>query len=232
LGIQDAHRVEIRSPSYFPESHRASFVIPSISTAYRDRERDREKTAKIIDDIIENTPGNIAVFFPSFAYLEQVVPHVQHAGELVLQQKRGFSERERQQLLETMKRGEGHVLFAVMGGIFSEGVDLPDKALCCAVMVGPCLPQANYARRKIQEWNEERYQKGFAYAWLVPGMARVSQAAGRVIRTPTDKGTIILLGRRFASKSMQEFLPKELSLQTTRNIQNDLQTFWKVHLGN
>ncbi|MAA79995.1 MAG: hypothetical protein CL916_12140, partial [Deltaproteobacteria bacterium] len=232
FGIPQMHRIEVRTPSYFPQEHRASFVIPSISTAYRDRERDREKTAMIIGDIISSTPGNIAVFFPSFAYLEQVVPLIDCTREKVLQQKRGLSERDRHELLETMKKGEGHTLFGVMGGIFSEGVDLPDKALCCAVMVGPCLPQANYARRKIQEWNEKKYQKGFAYAWLVPGLARVSQAAGRVIRTPTDKGTIILLGKRFASKNMKEFLPKELILQTTYNIKPELQSFWKTHSGN
>lgn len=232
FGIPQKHRVEVRAPSYFPQEHRASFVIPSISTAYRDRERDREKTAIIIGDIISNTPGNIAVFFSSFAYLEQVVPLIDCTGEKILQQRRGLSESERKQLLETMRKGEGHTLFAVMGGIFSEGVDLPDKALRCAVMVGPCLPHANYARRKIQEWNEKKYRKGFAYAWLVPGMARVSQAAGRVIRTPTDKGTIILLGKRFASRNMQDFLPKELILQTTYNIKPELQSFWKAHSEN
>lgn len=232
FGISSVDSVEIRHPSFFPSEFQKTYIVPSISTAFKDREKDRTKTAEIISQIIANTPGNMAVFFSSFAFLEQVMPHVSRQNRPMLIQKKGITELERYEYLETMKRAEGHVLCAVMGGIFSEGVDLPNEALCCAVMVGPCLPQASFARKKIQEWNEMRYQKGYAYAWLVPGMARVAQAAGRVIRTPFDKGTIVLLGRRFVSQSMLELLPVDCKPLITRDIGMELRSFWDMHRGN
>jgi DNA excision repair protein ERCC-2 len=116
-------------------------------------------------------------------------------------------EADRARLLATLGRGEGHVLLAVLGGIFAEGIDLPGKALEAAVVVGPALPQANLERRLFQEWYEERFGQGFRYAWLIPGMNRVVQAAGRVIRTEDDRGAVVLMGRRFLLRDYQEMFP-------------------------
>ena len=113
-----------------------------------------------------------------------------------------------------------------MGGIFSEGVDLPGEALSCAIVVGPSLPQANLSRKLIASFYEERYGQGFKYGWLVPGMSRVAQAAGRVIRTPSDRGIVVLIGRRFLSRDYQDFIPKMWSLQRSDNITESLSSFW------
>ena len=88
-----------------------------------------------------------------------------------------MDEKARAGLISTMARGEGHVLMAVLGGIFSEGVDLPGDALVGVVVVGPSLPQANLSRRLMQQWYQDRYKQGFRYAWLVPGMCRSSSGA-------------------------------------------------------
>jgi len=229
FGIDTKHASLLRYPSFFPKGNKACFVVPTISTKYRDRDRDRKRTAQILSDIIASTRGNIAIFFPSFVFMEQIIPDIAITDQELILQTRKMSEQDRYSIIEQMKKENGSILCAVMGGIFSEGIDLPNKALCCAVMVGPCLPQASLARRKIQEWNEAKYQKGFAYAWLVPGLARVAQAAGRVIRTPSDKGTIILLGKRFAQRSTQKYLPAELKPQITHNISADIQDFWSMH---
>jgi DNA excision repair protein ERCC-2 len=100
-------------------------------------------------------------------------------------------------------------LLAVLGGIFSEGVDLPGAGLLATVVVGPALPPVGLERRLLSAWFEERYGAGFLYAYQVPGMARVVQAAGRVIRTPTDRGAIVLIGRRFLQRTYQAFFPEE-----------------------
>jgi len=137
-----------------------------------------------------------------------------------------MDETTRSEILATMKRGEGHVLLAVLGGIFSEGIDLPGDALLAAVIVGPSLPQANLERRLLQKWYEEQHGEGFRYAWLVPGMSRVVQAAGRIIRTETDVGAVVLVGRRFVQNSYTEMLPPDWQPQRSTRPGRDLLDHW------
>ncbi|MEC7986954.1 MAG: helicase C-terminal domain-containing protein, partial [Myxococcota bacterium] len=226
LGLEESHTSQIRYLSTFPPENSAAYIVSHVSTAYRDRERDKERSAQLLSEIILNTPGNIALYFPSFAFLKRLFDEIDFGDRTVLVQHKSMREHERQKMISTMMEGKGHVLCAVMGGIFAEGVDLPGEALICAVMVGPALPQASLARRLLQEWNQRKYGKGFEYAWIVPGMARVSQAAGRVIRNPNDRGTVILLGRRFLQNSFQKFLPMELETQTVKEIGVELRSFW------
>jgi len=115
----------------------------------------------------------------------------------------------RSEMLDTLKQAQGHVLLAVLGGIFAEGIDLPGAALLATIVVGPSLPQANLERRLLQEWFQQRYDEGFRYAWLVPGMSRVVQAAGRVVRTPEDRGAVVLIGRRFLLRDYAAFFPPD-----------------------
>ena len=133
---------------------------------------------------------------------------------------------QRHSMMNKLRKGLGHVLLGVMGGIFSEGIDLPAEALLCAIIVGPSLPQANLARKQIEKWHQSRYGKGFQYAWLIPGMSRVIQAAGRVIRSPTDKGTIVLIGRRFLHREYLDFLKLNWSPAKSTDINSDLRSFW------
>ncbi|MEL6343942.1 MAG: helicase C-terminal domain-containing protein [Myxococcota bacterium] len=226
LGLDEDKTHTAQFPSPFPIERRQVLVVPSVSTEYRRRQRDRGATARLISEAIAIVPGNLAVFFPSFRFRDDVLPMVNTDQRPVLVQERSMDEDARDQLLQTMARGEGHVLFAVLGGIFSEGVDLPGDGLIAAVVVGPALPQANLSRRLKQEWYQERYGQGFRYAWLVPGMARVVQAAGRVIRTRDDRGSIVLIGRRFLQRDYQDFFPDDWSPERTRNLAASLNGFW------
>ena len=226
LGISQDNSLYLQYRSTFPEENRAMYIVPQISTAYRDRERDKQKTADTISQVIQSTPGNVAVFFPSFAFRDTIAPLVHFGDRPVLIQYPNMSVGHRFGLLQKLREGNGHVLLGVLGGIFSEGIDLPDKALRCAVIVGPSLPKANVARKQIQVWYEQRYGQGFRYAWLVPGMSRVVQAAGRVIRTPTDVGTIVLIGRRFLHKDYFAFLLLDWSPSKSNDISSDLSSFW------
>ncbi len=138
-----------------------------------------------------------------------------------------MDEAARQVLLQTMSAGQGHVLLGVLGGIFSEGIDLPGDALLAAIVVGPALPPVGLERRLLSAWFEERYGHGFRYAYQVPGMARVVQAAGRVIRTPSDRGAIVLIGRRFLQRDYQAFFPQEWSPQRTNDPAAALAGHWE-----
>jgi len=226
LGLDPDRTERVDHASPFPPEHRQVLVCPEVSTAWRDRDRDRDYTAELVSDAVRATPGNVAVFCPSFAFLEALVPLLELAGRPVIQQERGMDESARTQVLETMKRAEGHVLLAVLGGIFSEGVDLPGEALLSTIIVGPSLPRANLERRLLQQWYQERFDEGFRYAWLVPGMSRVVQAGGRLIRTETDVGAIVLIGRRFLQRAYAEMLPADWRPQRTRQPGPDLLSFW------
>jgi DNA excision repair protein ERCC-2 len=228
LGLSEKRICRLNYPSPFPPENSFHAVVADVSTAYRDRDRDRLKTAEQIRHAVLATPGNVAVYFPSFKMMSELRPFLDFEARPILVQESRMSDAERQNMLSEMRQGRGHVLLAVLGGIFSEGVDLPADALKCAVVVGPSLPQANLGRRLLQEWYQEKYNKGFQYAWLVPGLARVGQAAGRVIRGPTDVGTVVLIGKRFLQKGYQSCLPVEWSLMRSRDIYSDLCNFWDI----
>lgn len=232
FGLDEETSTEASFPSPFPPERRQVLVVPSVSTEYRHRDRDRDQTAALISEFVAVVPGNAAVFFPSFAFREAVLPLLKLDGRPTLIQERRMSEDDRTALLETMSRGEGHVLLAVLGGIFSEGVDLPGGGLVAAAVVGPALPHANRARRLKQAWYQEQYGQGFRYAWLVPGMARVVQAAGRVIRTPEDRGSIVLIGRRFLQRDYQDFFPDDWAPERIRHLAGALNGFWRRDIPN
>ena len=226
LGLEPDRTAVHKFDTPFPVENRAAFVLPFVSTLYRDRSREHPRIARLLQKIVQSISGNVALFFSSFAVLEDVHDQMDLGDRATLVQKRRMREAGRRKLLKTMGKGEGHVLFAVMGGIFSEGVDLPGNALEAAVIVGPSLPQASLARKLMQEWYEERYGEGFRYAWVIPGMARVSQAAGRVIRTETDKGIVILVGNRFATSPYKELFPSEWHLRQTSRLGDEIRTFF------
>ena len=96
-------------------------------------------------------------------------------------------------------------------------------------MVGPALPMANLSRKMIQRWYEEKYGEGFRYGWIVPGMSRVAQASGRVIRSAQDRGTVVLIGQRFTQRMYRDLFPVDWPLQVTRHLRDDLAEFWRYN---
>ncbi len=213
--------------SPFDPQHRRVVVLPTVSTEYRHRDRDRDAMAALVSEAVGAVPGNVAVFFSSFVLRDSVLPLLSLGERPALIQERGMDEAARQVLLQTMSAGQGHVLLGVLGGIFSEGIDLPGDALLAAIVVGPALPPVGLERRLLSAWFEERYGHGFRYAYQVPGMARVVQAAGRVIRTPSDRGAIVLIGRRFLQRDYQAFFPQEWSPQRTNDPAAALAGHWE-----
>lgn len=208
-GLDPERQRVARFASPFPPENLRIRLYPQVSTEYRHRGRDREATAALVSQCLQEVPGNVAVFFSSFALLDDLRPLLQTGDRPVLLQGRRMSEAERAQLLATMAQGEDHILLGVLGGIFAEGVDLPGAALTAAIIVGPALPMANLERRLLQDWYQQRYEEGYRYAWLVPAMARVVQAVGRIVRTPEDRGVAMLIDQRFLRRDYQEFFPDE-----------------------
>ncbi len=228
---RDATRL-VSFPSPFPRENRKVLVVPRFSTTYRLRRRSYEQAARTIEHIVSLKKGNYFVFFPSFEYLRAVSEYLSPPGFVVLRQQRSMSERQRANLLAKLAdAGKSHLILAVQGGIFAEGVDYPGEMLIGAIIVGPGLPKYNFEQELMREYFHDRYGAGFEYAYLYPGMNRVVQSAGRVIRTENDRGIIALLGARFARPQYYSLFPTGWYLYSPKELiaedyAEEIRQFW------
>ncbi|MCA8924887.1 MAG: ATP-dependent DNA helicase, partial [Planctomycetes bacterium] len=227
-------------PSPFPPEHRRVLILDRPSTTFRERERDLPIVEDAVRAVVAARPGNYLVCCPSFAYLEALAERMPEVpGHEVLRQGRSMSEDDRGEVLARLERAvHGRalpvVLFTVQGGIFTEGVDYPGELCVGAIVVGPGLPQVNLERELIREHCEQRYGAGFNYAFLYPGMNKVIQSAGRVIRTPHDRGVVALVGQRFATRRYSSVFPRDWYRVSPRELISsdpyaDLTQFWADH---
>jgi DNA excision repair protein ERCC-2 len=205
----------LRLPSPFPRENRLYLHIPGIDTRYRARGQSALQLAQCIADFVTAHCGNYLVFFPSYQYLQTVQPLIRQltgARATVYSQVSGMSDPDKQLFLNSLVRtdtGRSQLGLAVLGGMFGEGVDFPGEALVGVVIVGPGLPMVNEEQELIRQYFEEQNGAGFFYAYLVPGLIRVVQAAGRVFRQPDDRGVVILVDDRFSDERYQELLPPD-----------------------
>jgi Rad3-related DNA helicase len=169
------------------------------------------KIAASIERLVKTKTGNYLVFFPSFQYLDQVADYFHDVyPEYAIQiQGSKLNEAEREDFLAAFIDQPERTLigFCVLGGIFSEGIDLVGERLIGTVVVGVGLPQVNHEQELIKEYYDEKRNQGFSYAYQLPGMNKVIQAAGRVIRTMEDQGIILLLDQRYTNPHYQKLLP-------------------------
>lgn len=235
LGCPDARAVALESP--FPAEHLGLYCLP-VSTRYRDREKSVTAISDALAVLANGKIGNYLAFFPSYAYLKQVWEDfsARYPDIETLVQESGLDDAGRAAFLEKFTPNPQRTLlgFGVMGGIFGEGVDLVgDRLIGCAV-VGVGLPQVNPRQEILKRYYDELSGTGFEYAYRYPGMNKVLQAAGRVIRTQEDKGVVLLLDDRFARGEYSRLLPKHWShlryLRTTRELEGELEKFWKRFL--
>jgi DNA excision repair protein ERCC-2 len=211
--------LELASP--FPPEHLAVFIHDGIQTHFKARANTLDDVAAAIGALVESRAGNYLVYFPSFHYLGQVLEkfRARFPGIRILEQRPGMNERERGDFLAAFEVEQQTTLagFAVLGGIFGEGVDLVGERLIGAVIVGVGLPQLSLERDLIRDYFEEKSGAGFDYAYTFPGMNRVLQAVGRVIRSETEKGTVLLIDSRFGQARYGRLFPKWWRVMPVRN---------------
>ena len=220
-------------PSPFPRHHLGLFVYHRVSTYFRDRSATAPKIARAVEALVAGKTGNYILFFPSYRYLEQVLSHFS-AGRPdidILVQQPAMTEDERADFLARFTAANTKTLvgFAVMGGIFGEGIDLAGERLSGAAVVGAGLPGICPEREIIREYYAETNGRGFEYAYQYPGINRVMQAAGRVIRSSADRGAVLLIDTRFASPRYRSLFPSHWQLRTVRSIGDlgkGLRGFW------
>lgn len=231
---RDAYGIYVQSP--FPKENRRILIGSDVSSRYTRRNRaEYQKIAGYIARCVWQRQGNYMAFFPSYRLMEDVLQVYEEEFSVdwvrCVCQTPDMTEQEREGFLEEFQEREGTLVgFCVLGGIFSEGVDLTGESLIGAVIVGTGLPQIGSQREILKEYYDKKNHCGFDYAYRYPGMNKVLQAAGRVIRTKEDKGVILLLDDRFWDRDYQEIFPREWQDRTgcrLDTVEGAVETFWK-----
>ena len=228
----------IYAESPFDPARRQLILGTDVSTKYTRRGEDMyRRYARYLIQVARTRIGNYIAFFPSYRFMEEVyevfVDLLKENQEIeYVMQSQYMSEEAREIFLENFEEDRKHSLmgFCVMGGIFSEGIDLAEDKLIGAIIIGTGLPQVCRERELLKNYFDAHGLRGFDYAYLYPGMNKVLQSAGRVIRTDEDRGVILLLDERFRDGRYQETFPrewKEYALCNVENVEDYLETFWK-----
>ena len=226
----------VESP--FEQKKRCLMICRDVSSKYTRRDYEEyRKIAEYIARMSWQKKGNYMVFFPSYRLMEDVYQVYQDEFSVswvrCISQHASMTELEREEFLEefTEETEETLVGFCVMGGIFSEGIDLIGDRLIGVAVVGTGLPQVNCEREILKGYYDEKGEQGFDYAYRYPGMNKVLQAAGRVIRTKEDTGAILLMDERFLNRDYRNLFPREWNdacACTLGNVEKHLQAFWDV----
>ena len=251
----DKEDYEVYAKSVFDNEKRALFIANDVTTKFTRRSPEEfHNIARYINSVVSSRAGNYMVFCPSYAFMRSVyetfmAEFPDDDRECIMQQEI-MSEEEKELFLGRFKGNEGLDLgalinmeieeetenqagtlvgFCVLGGVFSEGIDLREDSLIGAVIVGTGLPQVGYEKELLKSYFDERGENGFDYAYRFPGMNKVLQAAGRVIRTQEDVGVIALLDERFLQGSYRKTFPREWEYYEVVNaelLERRLERFW------
>ncbi len=235
--VKDDYAIYAESP--FDAKKRKLLIGADVSTKYTRRGKEMYgRYARYLIETARAKAGNYLAFFPSYRFMEEVYEEFlemleEDAEEEIeyVMQSQYMSEEAREIFLENFEEAKEHSLigFCVLGGIFSEGIDLAEDKLIGAMVVGTGLPQVCTERELLKTYFDSQGLRGFDYAYLYPGMNKVLQSAGRVIRTDEDRGVVLLLDERFLDVRYRETFPrewKEYELCTARNVSQKVQEFW------
>lgn len=232
-GGEDAKRIALPSP--FPQERFCLLSAERVSTKYADRERTLDDVCALIAAAVDAKRGNYMAFLPSYQYLRllterfaQLFPHIATAV-----QQTGMDEAARESFLQQFSAENAETLlgFCVLGGVFSEGIDLAGDRLIGSIIVGVGLPQIGAQQDALRDYYEATRGSGFDYAYRFPGMNKVLQAAGRVIRTPGDKGVVLLIDSRYGQSAYRRLFPPHWAhcrqVDSPAQVQAVLQDFWE-----
>ncbi|MBN2418597.1 MAG: ATP-dependent DNA helicase [Deltaproteobacteria bacterium] len=228
----------IEIPSPFPPENLCLIIYSGVSTLYKNREATKVSAAALINPVIDSKKGNYLLFFPSYAYMKMVTDLFEPEKtdfEIIIQNP-GMTREERDNFLGRFSTGNDNTLvgFAVMGGIFGEGIDLTGDRLSGAVIYGVGLPGISPERDIIRDYFNETDNAGYEYAYLYPGINRVLQAAGRVIRSERDRGVVVLVDDRYKSYRYKSLFPvtwKSVSVNSKAGLDQVLEEFWAGKSG-
>ena len=230
---EEPYAVYVESP--FPKENRIILSASDVTSIYSKRGTDEYlKFAQYLKTVTESKRGKYMAFFSSYEMLEEVGAIFESIADIGLDirmQKPDMTEDEKQSFLRAFDEENSWLIgLCIMGGIFGEGIDLSGDKLIGAIVIGAGLPGVSEERGLLKDYFDENGKDGFKHAYLFPGMNKVQQSAGRVIRTMSDKGVILLLDSRFGKRSYIELFPREwndVKSCTLGNVREQLAEFWK-----
>ncbi len=230
-GGKNARTIELPSP--FENDNICIIAVDSLSTRYEDRDRSHKKISGCIAATISAKKGNYMVYFPSYSYMESVFKEFSKKYPQIktIVQKSSMTSQEKDSFLAEFKEGDDWLVgFCVLGGSFSEGIDLPGKRLIGSIIVGVGLPGISSENNIIRDYFENKREQGYDYAYTFPGMNNVLQAAGRVIRRETDNGVVVLIDDRYGTEKYKQLFPSHWEhLKYARNassLAEIVKNFW------
>ncbi len=233
LGFPDGTmQREYRNP--MPKENRLSLIVTGVTTKFESRTMEQyKKIASVCAEALGSIPGNAAIFFPSYSIMEQVHVHLhEKISKSVFKEHPNLSKEDKQRILSDFKRSyfTGALLLAVIGGSFSEGIDLPGEFLNGVIVVGLPLAQPDLYTKELIRYYDERYKKGWDYGYVFPAFTKALQSAGRCIRSETDRGVVLFVDDRYAWDRYYSCFPKELAPKTTRFFQQAIRAFFSIRL--
>lgn len=211
--------LSLESP--FDASHCLHFLRSDLSTRYNRRGENLNAYANLVAAIIENIKGNIVIFSPSFKFQNDLIDALDidkrgdtgRLGQIIVQDA-AFSARDRDEFVETFHTCANLKAFCVCGGSFSESIDLPGERLIGVIVFGVGLPQIGFDNDTIKDYFQQKFSAGYQFAYQFPGFNKVLQAAGRVIRTQTDRGFVLLVDDRYRSPDYRRLIPPHWIVQS------------------
>ena len=219
-------------PSPFEKKNMKVLVAPKISVKYKNRKDTAAKVADYIKEFVSHKVGNYFIYVPSYEYLEMLVPLLQSDDFELLVQEKDMSEIEKELFLSCfVEKPEKTMLgVAVLGGAFSEGIDLVGERIIGVAIVGVGIPQICFERDLIRNYFDKTEKKGYEYAYVSPGINKVMQALGRVIRSETDRGVALLIDDRYMTKPYQVIFKGMYSnyevVTSIEDIKEQVENFW------
>ncbi len=228
---EDDYHMILKSP--FKKENLLILINGNISTRFKDRLETYPQITETIYNFVKAKKGNYIVFFPSYAYLNTVYDdfNSKYPDLYIMKEESSLTKKEREKFLNNFTLNNDMISFCVLGGSFSEGIDLVGDKLIGAVIVGVGMPQISLERDIIKNYFEKLYKKGFDYAYTFPGMNKVMQAVGRVIRSENDKGAVLLIDDRYLTNKYKNLMPSEWSnhkrINSIIEMHSKLNKFWR-----
>ncbi|MDD3264093.1 MAG: ATP-dependent DNA helicase [Candidatus Nanoarchaeia archaeon] len=228
LGLKKCKLLKYESP--FEEKNRLDLIVPITSTQYT-RRNDNEfiQTGKILSEICDEIKGNVAVFFPSYELLESISQYID-SYKKQLKENKEMNKDDKQNMINLFieNKNKGAILLAVANGNFSEGIDLPGDHLNGVIVVGLPLQRPNLEIKKLIDYYDEKFKKGWDYAYINPAFSKIIQSAGRCIRSQRDKGVIVYLDERYMTTKYRLKLSRK-NIKISKNYTKDIREFYESH---
>lgn len=220
-------------PSPFPKDNFHLMVAPNVSIKYKNREKSYEQVASYIKAFVEGKMGNYFIYFPSYEYLEKIKDLLSFENSNVYFQNRDMNDKEKEDFLEHFQKEpkKTTVGLLIIGGSFSEGIDLPNDRLIGVAVVGVGLPQISKEIDLIKEYYDKKNGEGFKYAYINPGLNKIMQAVGRLIRSEKDVGSALLIDERYTNQEYKALFARswnEYEIVTSKeDIADSLSSFYR-----